>query len=62
MGSRNEPTDEGVHVCMLTGYYPKGAAPKSNQKAQEDLIDETLKVAGVTGAKAVRRCPCLKHM
>ncbi|EFJ47452.1 hypothetical protein VOLCADRAFT_105162 [Volvox carteri f. nagariensis] len=33
---------------MHHGYYPKGAPPKSNQEAQIDMIEETLKVAGVT--------------
>ncbi len=37
----------------LTGYYPKGAAPKSNQQAQIDMIEETLSRAGVKEAKAV---------
>ena len=36
-----------------TGYYPKGAAPKSNQQAQIDMIEETLSRAGVREAKAV---------
>lgn len=36
------------------GYYPPGAPPKSNRQAQEDMIEETLKWAGVTGAKKVR--------
>ncbi|GFR45179.1 hypothetical protein Agub_g6567 [Astrephomene gubernaculifera] len=33
---------------MHHGYYPRGAPPKSNQQAQQDMIEETLKVAGVT--------------
>lgn len=42
---------------MHHGYYPKGGAPKSNQQAQIDMIEETLKWAGVTGAKKVGGCP-----
>lgn len=33
---------------MHHGYYPKGGAPKSNQQAQIDMIEETLTWAGVT--------------
>ncbi|GAX73431.1 hypothetical protein CEUSTIGMA_g883.t1 [Chlamydomonas eustigma] len=33
---------------MHHGYYPKGSAPKSNQQAQLDMIEESLSVAGVT--------------
>jgi hypothetical protein len=29
------------------GYYPAGGAPKSNQQAQIDMIEETLSWAGV---------------
>ena len=42
--------------CLAPGYYPAGGAPKSNQQAQVDMIDETLKWAGVAedGAPAPR--------
>ncbi len=40
---------------MHHGYYPKGAAPKSNQKAQIDMIEEVLKWAGATNATKVRQ-------
>lgn len=36
---------------MHHGYYPKGAPVKSNQEAQIDMIEESLKVAGVTSVK-----------
>ena len=39
---------------MHHGYYPKGAAPKSNQEAQIDMIEEVLKWAGATKATKVR--------
>ena len=38
---------------MHHGYYPKGAAPKSNQEAQIDMIEEVLSWAGVTEASKV---------
>lgn len=38
---------------MHHGYYPKGAAPKSNQKAQIDMIEEVLSWAGATSATKV---------
>lgn len=41
-------------VCPpLAGYYPAGAPPKSNSQAQIDMIDETLKWAGVETVKSV---------
>jgi tocopherol O-methyltransferase len=40
---------------MHHGYYPKGGPDKSNQQAQIDMIDETLKWAGVDSVKDV--CP-----
>ncbi|GIL89554.1 hypothetical protein Vretimale_1889 [Volvox reticuliferus] len=36
---------------MHHGYYPKGAPPKGNQQAQIDMIEESLKVAGVTAVR-----------
>lgn len=36
------------------GYYPKGAPVKSNQEAQIDMIEESLKVGGCCEADAVR--------
>ena len=39
---------------MHHGYYPKGAAPKSNQEAQIDMIEEVLKWAGATKATKVQ--------
>ncbi|GLI70558.1 hypothetical protein VaNZ11_015480 [Volvox africanus] len=36
---------------MHHGYYPKGAPPKSNQQAQVDMIEESLKVAGVSAVR-----------
>ncbi|PNH08447.1 Tocopherol O-methyltransferase, chloroplastic, partial [Tetrabaena socialis] len=33
---------------MHHGYYPKGAVTKGHQQAQLDMIEETLRVAGVT--------------
>lgn len=38
---------------MHHGYYPKGGAPKSNQQAQIDMIEETLKWAGVADVTKV---------
>ena len=38
---------------MHHGYYPKGAAPKSNQEAQIDMIEEVLSWAGATSATKV---------
>lgn len=38
------------------GYYPAGAPPKSNAQAQIDMIEESLKWAGVTSAKSVSMC------
>ncbi|KAG2454116.1 hypothetical protein HYH02_001154 [Chlamydomonas schloesseri] len=43
---------------MHHGYYPKGAPVKSNQQAQIDMIEETLKVAGVTQAKKMVDVGC----
>ena len=49
---------------MHHGYYPKGSAPKTNQQAQIDMIEETLSWAGATSAEKVRgearccRLPC----
>ncbi|KAL4425042.1 hypothetical protein ABPG77_001820 [Micractinium sp. CCAP 211/92] len=43
---------------MHHGYYPKGGAPKSNQQAQIDMIEETLKWAGVTGASKMVDVGC----
>ena len=40
---------------MHHGYYPKGAAPKSNQEAQIDMIEEVLSWAGATSATKVRK-------
>jgi hypothetical protein len=41
-------------VCMYpAGYYPAGAPPKSNSQAQIDMIDETLKWAGVDTVNSV---------
>jgi hypothetical protein len=45
------PTLQGEH--MHHGYYPKGGAPKSNQQAQVDMIEETLRWAGVESATKV---------
>ena len=43
---------------MHHGYYPKGAAPKSNQEAQIDMIEEVLSWAGATSAtKACANVP-----
>lgn len=42
---------QGEH--MHHGYYPKGAAPKSNRQAQVDMIEETLRWAGVERAEKV---------
>ena len=39
---------------MHHGYYPKDAPPKSNQKAQIDMIEEVLRWAGAKSATAVR--------
>lgn len=39
--------------CVVAGYYPAGAPPKSNAQAQIDMIDETLKWAGVSSVKSV---------
>ena len=33
---------------MHHGYYPEGAAPKSNQQAQIDMIEEVVRWAGVS--------------
>lgn len=38
---------------MHHGYYPKGGAPKSNQQAQLDMIEESLRWAGAEGATKV---------
>lgn len=38
---------------MHHGYYPKDGPAKSNQEAQIDMINESLKWAGVTSAKKV---------
>ncbi|GLC72181.1 Tocopherol O-methyltransferase [Pleodorina starrii] len=43
---------------MHHGYYPKGAPPKSNQQAQVDMIEETLKVAGVTEVRSMVDVGC----
>jgi hypothetical protein len=32
---------------MHHGYYPEGCPPKSNQQAQIDMIEESLRFAGV---------------
>ncbi len=39
---------------MHHGYYPRDAAPKSNQQAQIDMIEEVLKWAGVTKTSKAR--------
>ena len=39
------------------GYYPPGSPPKSNRQAQEDMIDESLRWAGITGATKVSGRP-----
>ena len=44
---------------MHHGYYPKDAAPKSNQEAQIDMIEEVLKWAGATRATKVRQMPAI---
>jgi hypothetical protein len=36
---------------LRAGYYPAGGAPKSNQQAQIDMIEESLKWAGVDGER-----------
>lgn len=41
------------HIFHCAGYYPAGAAPKSNQQAQIDMVEETLKWAGVTSVDSV---------
>ena len=48
---------QGEH--MHHGFYRKGAPPKSNQQAQIDMIEETLRFAGVEGASKVRGHPCV---
>ena len=47
-------TPQGEH--MHHGYDPRGGggAPKTNQQAQVDMIEETLKWAGAEGATKVR--------
>jgi tocopherol O-methyltransferase len=40
---------------MHHGYYPKDGPAKSNQEAQIDMINESLKWAGVTSAKKARK-------
>lgn len=40
-------------VYAATGYYPKGGPTKSNQEAQIDMIDESLRWAGINEANAV---------
>lgn len=39
---------------MHHGYYPKGQPPKSNAQAQVDMVEETLRWAGVSHASRVR--------
>lgn len=39
---------------MHHGYYPKDGPKKTNQQAQIDMINESLKWAGVTSAKKAR--------
>ncbi|PSC68197.1 gamma-tocopherol methyltransferase isoform A [Micractinium conductrix] len=43
---------------MHHGYYPKGSAPKTNQQAQIDMIEETLSWAGATSAEKVVDVGC----
>ena len=48
-------------VYLPPGYYPKGGPSKSNQEAQIDMIDESLRWAGISEATAVSLllCKCL---
>lgn len=39
---------------MHHGYYPKDGPSKTNQEAQIDMINESLKWAGITSAKKAR--------
>ena len=44
------------------GYYPKGGSTKSNQEAQIDMIDESLRWANISEATAVSFCSlALQH-
>ncbi|MEW5312065.1 MAG: hypothetical protein WDW38_003724 [Sanguina aurantia] len=43
---------------MHHGYYPEGGPPKNNQQAQVDMIEETLKWAGVSGASSMVDVGC----
>lgn len=43
---------------MHHGYYPKGGAPKSNQQAQVDMVDEVLSWAGVTKSTSMVDVGC----
>jgi len=43
---------------MHHGYYPKDSAPKSNQQAQLDMIDESLKWAEVTSVSKMVDVGC----
>ncbi|KAG1672370.1 hypothetical protein FOA52_010988 [Chlamydomonas sp. UWO 241] len=43
---------------MHHGFYPKGGAPKSNQQAQIDMIEEALSFAGITKAGAMVDVGC----
>ena len=38
------------------GYYPKGGGPKDELQAQVDMIEESLKWAGVTTVSSVGAC------
>ena len=43
--------------AVLAGYYPKDGPNKSNLEAQIDMIDESLRWAGIDQATEV--CPCM---
>ena len=43
--------------AVLAGYYPKDGPNKSNLEAQIDMIDESLRWAGID--KATEVCPCM---
>lgn len=47
------PTNSLHRLDSAVGYYPEGAPPKSNAQAQIDMIEESLRWAGVTSAKSV---------
>lgn len=42
-----------VETCRCAGYYPKDGPRKSNLEAQIDMIDESLRWAGIDQATEV---------